>query len=170
MLKMGLMFKRKQILVAAAVISVLIGCVYFFTGIPNKKEKSYNPMRAVEVQSFINEELARSAREMPNAFDLYIVRRAGTDWEGNPFSYKAALVRKTNIPSDGEADSQKPPLFLYTGYIETENRKVAVIDNTECLAGDPLNREGFFVKKISPDRVIVEDRKEKKDYEIPLYE
>jgi hypothetical protein len=48
---------------------------------------------------------------------------------------------------------------------------VAVINNTEYVAGEPLvDKEGFFVKKISSSSVVIENRREKTEFEIPLSE
>lgn len=168
LLKIKQMFKREQLMVIAAVAAVVIGGVYHFAGALKKNSALYDPRRAVEIQSFIGEETAKNIREMPSASDLYIVRHAGTRWVRNPFSYTVENVSKKK--SHVRTIASQKPGFVYTGYMDTGKRKVAIIDGIEYLVGDPMEKKDFFVKSITSSRVLVKNRKDKSEYKIPLSE
>ncbi len=126
-------------------------------------------MRAAELQSFVTQTTATIGSEMPSAYDIYVASRAGSPWESNPFYRKGWAENSGHSRSKDNTSLQS--LFVYSGYIETGTRKVAVINDTEYMAGDPLvDKKGFFVKKISPSSVLIENRKEKTEFTVPLSE
>ncbi len=126
-------------------------------------------MRASELQSFVTQTTATIGSDMPSVFDIYVASRAGSTWERNPFYRKGGAEDNSRSRPKEKAPLQS--LFVYSGYIETGTRKVAVINDTEYVAGDPLvDMKGLFVKRISPSSVLIENRKDKTEFEVPINE
>jgi hypothetical protein len=124
-------------------------------------------MRAVELQSFITQMTATISSDTPSAYDRYVASRAVGMWGNNPFYRKGGAG--DSIRSKDNTSPQS--FFVFEGYIETGSRKVAVINDNEYVVGDPLmDKEGFFVKRISPSNVLIENRIEKTEFKIPLSE
>ena len=159
--------KRQGIILSVMALVILYGLYNLIIASKVKLAEPNANMRAVELQSFIAQTTATIGSEIPSAYDMYIVSRAGGMWGNNPF-YRKGRAEYSNRSKD---NASMQSLFVFDGYIETGSRRVAVINDNEYVAGDPiLDKEGFFVKKISPSSVLIENRKEKTEFKIPLSE
>jgi hypothetical protein len=158
--------KRQSIILGVMALVVLYGLYDLIIASKVRLEAPDANIRAVELQSFITQTTATIGNDMPSAYDMYIASRAGSMWGNNPF-YRKSWDDQSSRPKDNVSMRS---LFVFEGYIETGGRKVAVINDVEYMAGDPLEKEGFFVKKISPSSVLIENRKEKREFKIPLSE
>ena len=159
--------KRQGIIFSVMTLVILYGLYNLIIGSKIKTAEPNATMRAADLQSFITQTTATMGSEMPSAFDMYVAGRAGSVWGGNPFYRKGAVENSSRTKDKDSLQS----LFIYAGYIETGSRKVAVINDTEYMVGDPLDdKEGFFVKKISPASVLIENRKDKTVFMVPLSE
>jgi len=155
--------KRQGIIVGVLALVILFG---LYNIIITSKVKLASPnaaQRASELQSFVTQTTATVGSEMPSAYDMYVASRAGSPWENNPFSRKGGESVSRDLAS-------MRSLFIYSGYIETGGRRVAVINDADYMAGEPLEKEGFYLKKISPSSVLIENRREKTMFEIPISE
>jgi hypothetical protein len=47
--------------------------------------------------------------------------------------------------------------FVYSGYLEVNQRRLAVINGMEYVVGEQLESGGYIVKSIDPEKVILED-------------
>ena len=157
--------KRQGIIFGVMALVILYGLYNLI--IPSKVSMAApdTNMRTVDLQSIT----ATIGSEMPSAYDMYVASRAGSMWANNPFSRIYRKGRAKNS-SSSKNNAALQPLFVFAGYLETGSRKVAVINDDEYMVGDPLDKKGFFVKKISPSSVLIENRKEKTVFEIPLSE
>jgi len=161
--------KRQGIILSVMALVILYGIYNLIVASKVKPAEPDANLSAADLQSFISQTTATIGGKMPSAFDMYVASRAGSMWESNPFYRKGGAEDSSRSRSKEIAPRQS--LFVYSGYIETGSRKVAVINDTEYVSGDPLaDKEGFFVKKISPSSVVIEDRKEKTEFEVPLNE
>ncbi len=158
--------KRQGIILSVMALVILYGLYNFIIASKVRLAAPDANMRAADLQSFITQTTATMGSEMPSPYDMYVASRAGSMWGSNPF-YRKGGAGYGSL-SKGTASLQS--LFEFSGYTERGSRKVAVINDNEYLVGDPLDKEGFFVKKISPSSVLIENRKEKTEFEIPLSE
>ncbi|HXW69774.1 MAG TPA: hypothetical protein VEJ88_09240 [Dissulfurispiraceae bacterium] len=154
--------KRQGIIVGIMALVILYG---LYTVIASKARlTSPNAAnRATELQSFVTQTTATVGSEMPSAYDMYVASRAGSPWGNNPFYRKGENIGSRDLGS-------MRSLFIYAGYIETGGRRVAVINDADYMAGEPLEKEGFYLKKISPSSVLIENRRDKTMFEIPISE
>jgi hypothetical protein len=153
---------RQRIVIGVMLLAVLYGLYDLTLGKRAKHASPDEKVRNAELQSFITQTTANIARDVPSAYNVYVASRAERGWGRNPFSGQAGLA--------GIEKPKDAALFLYTGYVELAGRKVAIINNTECMVGDPLNKEGFFVKMISPSRVVIENRIEDTEFDLSIKE
>ncbi len=160
--------KRQNIIIVAAVLMSLYG-VFDLTGPSRAKHPGPAAQAGAEdLKAFITRTSAQISGERASTYDEYVIDRAGSIWGRDPFSGK----NLTGPESGSEAkDKTYPrPVFVYNGYVERDGQKVAVINNREYLAGDQLKEKSFFVKKISPARVLIKNKTEGSEFEIPLSE
>ncbi len=161
--------KKRQGIILSVMALVVIYGFYSLIIASRVKPAPNSNMKAAELQSFITQTSATIGSEMPSAYDIYVASRAGSAWENNPFYRKGPTEDFRRSRSKDNPSMQS--LFVYSGYIETGTRKVAVINDTEYMTGDPLvDKKGFFVKKITPSSVLIENRNEKTEFKVPLSE
>lgn len=158
---MGNIKLRQRIMLGLVAFTVLYG---LYTLISSKMKIATPDLkkRTEELQSFIQQESVGMTKDTPSALDLYVIRRAESGWSRNPFSGQV-----------GQAGIGKPKdaaLFSYTGYVELAGHRVAVINNIEYPVGAPLDKEGYFVKMISPASVLIENITDKTEFEVPIKE
>lgn len=153
--------KRRNIIVVVAVLAVLYGLFGLATASRIKKGGPAGAKAPAELQAFISQ---ISADLGGGGFDSYVVSRAERPLGRNPFFRKGTKV-------SGKVSGRTPdPAFSYKGYIEAGGRGLAVINNAEYKAGEQLEQEGFFLKEISPSRVVIENRPAKTEFAVPLHE
>ncbi len=165
--------KRQMIIVAAAVLFSLYG---LFNLAGSKARQHPGVMaggvtagpdaaaREGELRAFIAQTSAQLASGRPGTYDSYVVRLAESNWGRDPFSGKNWTESES-----AEKDSPAPrPNFAYNGYVQRGNHRVAIINGREYMAGDQLEEKGFFVKKISSAKVMIKNRRDGSEFEVPL--
>ncbi len=148
--------RRQTVLIAAAVLVSLYGLFSLAAG--RGKEIAGPDREAEELKALMAQTSAQITAGRPGAFDTYVVGRSKSGWRPDLFSARSW----TGAGSGGGAkDKASPsPVFVYNGYVERNNRKVAVINNGEYRAGEQIGKNtGFFVKGISPAGVLIENRR-----------
>ncbi len=158
--------RRQTILIAAAAIFAIYG-LFQLPGLLKERHAGPGGMPgAGGLRAFIAQTTARIISSRPGAYDQYVMRMAGSQWGRDPFS--GTLL--TAGASGGKDSAETMPHFAYNGFVQRGNRRVAVINNREYMAGDQLEEKGFFVEKISPSKVIIKNKKAGSAFEIPLSE
>ena len=103
----------------------------------------------------------------------YIIARAQTEWSKDPFLPSEAALRSTS-ESEGYNDkggtSARGLSFIYSGYINISNQKLAIINDMEYEVGENLEQDGYFVKSISPNQVVIGVKKGNNTIVLPLQE
>lgn len=158
---MGNIKLRERIILGLVALAVLYG-LYSLIGSKMKIATPDLKKRTEELQSFIQQTSVSMTKDTPSAHDLYVTKRAESGWSRNPFSGQV-----------GSAGLEKPKdaaLFTYTGYVELAGRRVAVINNIEYPVGAQLDKEGYFVKMISPAGVLIENVTDKTEFEVSIKE
>jgi len=154
--------KREAIFLALAGLAV----VYFlfdYLVLPSlKKPAAVVEAEKVDIQRLIAEmgEYARKDGSVDNI--IYTVSRAEVTWPRDPFLNE-------DLASAASVESQKTK-FTYTGFIMLGNRRLAVINGIEYQVGESLTTEGFVVKAINPNDVVLEDAMNKSRLAIPIQE
>ena len=152
---------RQRIILGLVALTVLYGLY----NLASSKLKISSPdlkARTAELQAFLQQTTVSTAKDTPSALDAYVVRRAVDEWSSNPFSGQAG--------SNGLEKQKEAVHFAYTGYVEMAGRRVAIINKLEYSLGDPLDKEGYFVKDISPASVLIENTTDKTEFEVPIKE
>jgi type II secretory pathway component PulC len=88
-----------------------------------------------------------------------IFSRAEREWTRDPFldetSYKSWVQVKVPIKEETAAPKIE---FTYTGYLEVDKKRIAIINGVEYTEGEALDIKGFVLKSVSPTRVVIENR------------
>jgi hypothetical protein len=89
------------------------------------------------------------------AADAYVSEIAETQWGKNPF-WDATSYRE--FVGKGATNVKAGPSIVYSGYVDTGQKKMAIINGWEYEAGQPLDVEGYLLKKVTPSRVLIVNR------------
>jgi len=139
------------------VLTVLYGgYTYLFTSPDNDLA---SPEKAVESLGKFATEVAASLRDN-DLSDNYskTLTQAAAEWKTDPFLQAGLMVKSEASASENTEEnrvSAKEVSFTYSGYLNIGNRKLAIINGMEYEAGEDLEPGRYFVKSISPVRVVV---------------
>lgn len=152
--------KRQNIILGIAILALIYG-LYDVLVLPRPKkgEPQGGGKHSGELQSFIMQ-VASDIKSMQSDFGAYIANAAEKPWVRNPFFAPAKAP-----------GSARHGGFSYTGYLAAGGRGIAIVNQVEYQVGDELeNRAGYFVKEITPARVVIENRPAKTEIAVPLHD
>jgi len=162
------MSKREKIIVSLMVLSLVYGFYIFYIEAPAKKESMGTSSKLEALNKFITH-VAELTKESLSEIDSYIIEKAPTQWTKDPllsadseFAFEAEDLLATT--------ANLKVKIIYTGYLHMGKKSLAILNGLEYEEGDELEQGGVFVRKIFPERVIVEVKSEKKEITIPLEE
>ncbi len=103
----------------------------------------------------------------------YMIDQAGATWEKDPFINSTKPLQK-RLKSD-RVDRQplsiaNRPNFIYSGFMEMGTVKLAIINGMEYTAGESLVDKTFYVKSISPQKVVIGMVKGPETIQLPISE
>jgi hypothetical protein len=160
------MTKREKIIVFLMVISLVYGVYVFFLEKPAKRTRTDTASKLDTFSKFINT-ITEMTKDGLTEIDEYIIENISAKWTKDPL----LSTRKVNPWDDGTGDIPDALKGIsYNGYLQMGSRHLAIINGTEYEAGEELEKGGFTVGKIYPNRVIIVLRGGKVKHSIPLEE
>jgi len=164
--------KREIIILVVAALFVLYAVYAYLIAPSGKKVKAAAPGTAVtattasvKTESFAGQISAELAASKISDFDKYVIKRTGTQSRGNPF-LKKDLYREW-LAKDKKAVTAE---LIYSGYVDSRNNVVAIINGVEYKTGEKLVEEGYVLKRITPSKVFIFDKRTGSNLEIPIQE
>ena len=150
---------REIVIVVFMLAAVLYGVYTLFIAPSSKLTEGVAREDVVGIDDLIEDasEVLKDSGSYP-AYD-YIVSGAEANWERDPF-YGVNLVSMSTLDLNLE----------YTGYLEIDKRRIAVINSGSYEVGDELDIGGYVVKRIRPFEVVIEGKISKTDITVPLLE
>lgn len=153
--------KREKIILIVAVLVVVYGVYALFIAPTDDRPvpPAYTSQKLTAIDFVKLESEVTSV--IKEKVDLYTIARIGDKnlWYSDPF-YKGVMAVHA-----GEQVN-----FVYTGYLELDNKRYAVINGLDYGWGEELEIGGYFVKGINPYRVIIEDKSGQLRIEVPFLE
>lgn len=153
------MKKREKIIVFFAIIAVLYCCYHFFSASSLKTGLITSKTDLDGSKKFVKDVISKLLNDEYHEKELSIIEQAAEDWTGNPFlKIKDAVKKITEIETTEPLN--KKTNFVYSGFITTGDRRLAIINGREyeegeMLAGKTLAQEGYCLKKISNYKVVI---------------
>lgn len=161
---------RQQIIILSIMaLAILYGAYDFFVSSQAKSVSSSSGKKPAEVEAFIADVTANTAKKSLSAADAYAIKRAETEWTRDPFYEKKSFrdLRTLKDPKSGK-DFKPEPGFNYTGYLKFDKKEMVIINGVEYEAGNKLEIEGYVLEKIYPDKVVILNTKSRLRVEVPL--
>jgi hypothetical protein len=164
---MGKLNKRQMIIIAVMIIFILYAAYEYLIATPARKNTQSS--KAVEVNAFVSEITADMVKNTLTSVDLVIIKRALSDWGRDPFlertTYKEWAAK--NAAAGGLDSAAK---IIYSGYVDTGRKKIAIINGLEYGVGDQLEMEGYVLKSITPSKVKINNKNTGSELEIQIQE
>lgn len=156
------MTTREKIIVGVMCLTIVYGA-YELIGSKDGGNQSSpeapkaNPLE--ELRGFVSEVTQKMVKEKMSVEYQYMVERAGMNWVKDPFIAVGGLLRNeatVQKPAGKDSPSSAPPPdFLYTGFLQLGDKKLAVINGVEYAAGESLGVQGYYIRRITPDNVVL---------------
>ena len=153
-------------------IAVLYAAYDFFIAPRTKSAVIDIGKKSMELEAFINDITASMPKGSLSAADAYIVTRAEAQWTKDPF-YDRKLFRewvKLKEPAKAGGGTSQKMSFIYSGYLTGKNNNVAIVNGVEYEAGNALEIEGYVLKKIYQNKVVIENIKSGSKFDVLLQE
>jgi hypothetical protein len=153
-------------IIIALLLAALLGTLYWLWPIAlpqsthNTADKELVETRALSAR--LAEELKREAI---SDGERYILERAGADWRRNPFEgQRTAPPRQAT----GTAPTSASSSYVYSGYMEVDKKRLAIISGMQYQVGDRLESGKYVVRSIEPEKVVVEDPGKREQLVLPF--
>jgi hypothetical protein len=160
--------KRQIIILIVAVIFVLYAVYELLIATPAAR-KAKSSAKPVEISSFVSNLNNDLMKDVIAGVDAYIVRRAEADWKKSPFwdktSYREWTAKGANTAGAGSTAK-----IIYSGYVDSGKKKMAIINGVEYRVGEQLEMEGYVLKNITPSIVLIVNKNTGSEITIPIQE
>lgn len=159
---------RQIIILAIAALCVLYAVYELLIARPaaQKAKAAATESNAVEAQSFVKTISNDLMKHKVVGVDAYIAKRAEANWNKSPFWEKTSYREFVGKEEGGVAAIK----IIYSGYVETGGKKVAIINSFEYVAGEKIDVEGYVLKQVTPSRVLVVNRETGSELYVPIQE
>jgi hypothetical protein len=162
---------RQIIILSVLVVATVYAAYDFFIAPRAKRDVIDVGDRTAKLDAFINEVTTYMPKGSRSAFEVYTVSRAEAHWKHDPFyerkSYREWM--KVKEPARAGGGAQKIS-FNYSGYVNMKDKRMAIINGIEYESGDPLEVEGYVLKGIYQNKVVIENVKSRSKFEVLLQE
>jgi hypothetical protein len=155
--------KRQIIILAVAALFCLYAAYELLIVGPAAKSAKLKAA-AVQTESVAAVNSTDLAGYQVSAAEAYIVKKAETEWDKNPFWEKASY--REFVGKEAGASTVSAVKIIYSGYMESGRKKIAIINGVEYESGEALVTEGY----VSQSRVVVVNRNTGDELSVPIQE
>jgi hypothetical protein len=169
-----IMTRREKIIVFIMILVIIYGAYNLLLSSHPKKsaqvtvsasvKKSVNVSKKNKLLKDISDVLKE---DKITGAQAYIAARAEREWMYDPFSISRLSSEGSRIALGNTKEDVK---FIYNGYLEIGNKKIAIINGVDYQTGDNLELCGYKVKSISPSRVIIVNTRKTGKITVPFLE
>jgi hypothetical protein len=153
-------------------VAVVYGLYIFLYSSGSKTGAPSPEKRTKDLNKFVIDVANKITDNSQSKNDEYIVAKASAEWPQNPFIAPTSTVNaemKPIVPETSEAKEQFQQIDLaYTGYLNIGDSSLSIINGKEYKVGDPLEKTGYFLKRIFPTWVEIGIKNEFDTIILPL--
>ncbi|MEZ4524306.1 MAG: hypothetical protein R2941_00095 [Desulfobacterales bacterium] len=156
---------REKIIVILAAVAMLYGIyeyIFYYAKLPVQSTASGDQENLLLHLSRISQEVDKSTL---TSSENYLIEKTEKKWEDvfipNP-------MPKPEPEAAFQEESEKTKLPVYTGYLQMEDRMIAIIDGMDYEVGETLPESGYELCLISPAEITVRNKKNRL-FPIPIY-
>jgi len=163
------MLNRERIIVFIMIVVIAYGAYNFMSKPEDTAPVEGSPKKLADLKQFVVEAATSLSKEYVSASDQYVIEQAEKQWPQNPFLQTGSPL--TSEPFEFRAEVTRENVQLsYTGFIQTPEKLLAIVNGIEYETGEQLNEAGYYIKKISPRNVIIGIQNNQENIVLPLDE
>ena len=163
------MLNRERIIVVLMIVVVAYGAYNLFLAPGEDLPAPGSQEKMTELKNFVVDAATNLTRESVSAADKYIIDQADKAWPDSPFLQSGNIL--TSQPFEAKAEITVESIKLaYTGFLQTDNSLLAIVNGMEYETGEQLTESGYYVKSISPSKVVIGVENNPKTIILPLDE
>jgi len=148
------MANREKIIVLVMIIVVAYGAYSYFSDTGGKTIVESSKQNIAELKKFVVDAATSLSNEYISAADKYIIDQAEKVWPQDPFLQTGALLTSEPFEARAEVTVQTVQIS-YTGFLQTPDMLMAIVNGTEYETGDQLSETGYYVKNILPSKIVL---------------
>lgn len=153
------------------VVAILYGVYNFFLSSPPETTTEVSEEMGVDA---LNKFVVGAAQELfsekSSEIDAYVLDQAQAEWTHDPFYQSGKNLTAQAASREAERAARQSVRLIYTGFIEVADKRLAIINDLEYETGEALNQPGYYVKLITPKRVVLGVEGEIENVILPLEE
>ncbi len=157
---------NRQIIILAVAVLFVFYAIYEFVIVGTVAKKAGTGVRPVARESFVTTLNTDLTKYVIAKADTYIIERAETSWNKNPFWDRSSYREYTGKESSGDLATK----IVYSGYVDAGRKKLAIINGWEYEAGDALDIKGYILKSVAPSRILIFNRNTGSEFYVPIQE
>jgi hypothetical protein len=162
--------KQQIIILSVMAVAILYGVYNFFIAPKGKSTVVDAGRKTAEPETFISDISANIARDQLTPLDINVISRAEAQWQRDPFFGRKGYREWAMVKEPAKAGSGTQQTFIYSGYLRGKNHNVAIVNGVEYEAGDALEIDGYVLKKIDQNKVVIENIKSGSKFDVLLQE
>jgi hypothetical protein len=148
------MANREKIILLVMIIVAAYGGYTYFSNSGTRTIIDNSKQNLSELKKFVIGAATSLSNEYISATDRYIIDQAEKVWPQDPFLQ--AGTRLTSEPFEARAEVTVQTVQIsYTGFLQTSDALIAIVNGTEYETGDQLNETGYYVKRILPTKIVL---------------
>jgi len=148
------MVNREKIIILVMLIVVAYGGYTYFLDSGDKTIVESSKQTIAELKKFVVDAATSLSNEYVSAADKYIIDQAEKVWPQDPFLQTGALLTSEPYQAHAEVTVQTVQIS-YTGFLQTPDALIAIINGAEYETGDQMNETGYYVKNILPTKILL---------------
>jgi hypothetical protein len=160
-------------MIILGVMAIVILYAAFDYLAPQKKIPGVDmAQKTAELKTFVTDLTAGLGKDSSKNLGTLIFSRAEREWTQDPFLDSRAYKSwsQVKVPAK-EAGAAAPKIeFVYSGYLEVDRKRMAIINGMEYREGEGLDTKGYVLKSVSPSSVVIENRGIGATVNVPLLE
>lgn len=149
------MSTREKILVGLMIAAVCLGSLMLFSGGQKPKTLIAASDETNSLTRMLTNLAAQFGSDKSLEVNRYTLSMARTPWQDTLFLDGDSLLSSSSETAGPTDVLPSNVSLVYTGYIETTQRRVAIINGIEYVEGDQLDKSVYTVRQITPDQVTV---------------
>jgi len=168
--------KRQILILGVMLLAVLYGAYQFFSTGRKGLAVVDTAKKAADLNTFIGDITIALTKDTPSPVDAYMIKRAEAEWLRDPF-YEPKNDREDAIAKEAahaqqveEAATAMKGQLNYTGYVDMDRKKIAIVNGNEYVTGDALDVEGYVLNGIYPTKIVIYNKMTRLTIDIPLQE
>jgi hypothetical protein len=148
------MLNREKIIIFLMLMVVAFGGYNFFFDTDNQTLVTSSRQSLAELKKFVIDAATNLSNEYISTADKYIIDQAEKVWPQDPFLKAAAPLTSEPFQASAEVTVQTVQMY-YTGYLQTSDKQIAIVNGNEYETGEQLSDAGYYVKRIMPNKIIL---------------